>query len=272
MRMSKPSGFTLIELLVVIAIIALLLAILLPALQAVKKRSGAVVCQSRLRQWGLGFAAYTSEYQGLLPYALTGGEFPDAPSKGSSMPGFAVINVYWPDCNELCFCPLAARPDSGQWMGSTFRAWSSDAGPKSYAVSSYGFNDAIGWVKPRGDPRADSGWRSCLVKGADEVPVMMDCRLPGVGVMSPQGEPPPYEDAPGPFIPHYVTCLWPVVINRHNGGINELFMDWSVRKVGLKELWTLKWDKQFDTRGPWTKAGGVQPEKWPPWMRRFKDY
>ncbi len=34
-------------------------------------------------------------------------------------------------------------------------------------------------------------------------------------------------------------------------------MDWSVRKVGLKELYTLKWHKSFNTRGPWTQAGGV---------------
>lgn len=49
-------------------------------------------------------------------------------------------------------------------------------------------------------------------------------------------------------------------------------MDWSVRKVGIKELWTLKWTKEFDRAGPWTKAGGVQPENWPQWMRRFRDY
>jgi hypothetical protein len=61
-------------------------------------------------------------------------------------------------------------------------------------------------------------------------------------------------------------------INRHYGFINGLFMDWSVRKVGLKELWTLKWDPEFDTAGPWTRAGGVQPQDWPRWMRRFKDY
>jgi hypothetical protein len=45
-----------------------------------------------------------------------------------------------------------------------------------------------------------------------------------------------------------------------------------VRRVGLKELWLLKWHPLFDTAGPWTKAGGVQREDWPPWMRRFKDY
>jgi len=61
-------------------------------------------------------------------------------------------------------------------------------------------------------------------------------------------------------------------INRHDGGINAAFLDGSVRKVGLKELWTLKWKRQFNTAGPWTKAGGVQPEDWPQWMRGFKDY
>jgi hypothetical protein len=45
-----------------------------------------------------------------------------------------------------------------------------------------------------------------------------------------------------------------------------------VRPVGLKELWTIKWHSDFDTAGPWTEAGGVQPEDWPQWMRSFKDY
>jgi len=60
--------------------------------------------------------------------------------------------------------------------------------------------------------------------------------------------------------------------NGHDGCVNAVFLDWSVRKVGLKELWTLKWFKDFDTRGPWTKAGGARPTSWPPWMRGFKDY
>jgi prepilin-type processing-associated H-X9-DG protein len=61
-------------------------------------------------------------------------------------------------------------------------------------------------------------------------------------------------------------------MDRHSGHINCLFLDWSVRKVGLKELWTLKWHESFNTAGPWTKAGGVTLKKWPPWMRGFKDY
>ena len=60
--MNRKKGFTLIELLVVIAIIALLMAILMPALQRVKKQARSVACLSKLRQWGLYFAMYADDY------------------------------------------------------------------------------------------------------------------------------------------------------------------------------------------------------------------
>ncbi len=59
-------GFTLIELLVVIAIIALLLAILLPALHLVKKQAKSVVCQSNLKHMGLTFSMYAQDNNGYL--------------------------------------------------------------------------------------------------------------------------------------------------------------------------------------------------------------
>jgi len=40
----------------------------------------------------------------------------------------------------------------------------------------------------------------------------------------------------------------------------------------LKELWKLKWRRNFDANGRWTSAGGCGPDDWPEWMRRFKDY
>jgi prepilin-type processing-associated H-X9-DG protein len=61
-------------------------------------------------------------------------------------------------------------------------------------------------------------------------------------------------------------------IDRHNGQVNAVFVDFSVHRIGLKELWTLKWHKEFDTAGLWTRAGGALPEDWPEWMRQFKDY
>ena len=61
-------------------------------------------------------------------------------------------------------------------------------------------------------------------------------------------------------------------INRHDGFIGMAFLDFSARKVGLKELWTLKWHRQFNTSGPWTQAGGLQAGDWPEWIRNLKDY
>jgi hypothetical protein len=63
------------------------------------------------------------------------------------------------------------------------------------------------------------------------------------------------------------------VIDRHrNGRVNHVFLDWSAREVGLKELYSLKWHREFNKTGYWTLAGGVQPGDWPEWMRRFKDH
>ena len=53
-------------------------------------------------------------------------------------------------------------------------------------------------------------------------------------------------------------------VNRHIGFINMSFADWSARKVGLKELWTLKWHRSFNTES-------LAPV-WPDWMSRFQDY
>ena len=63
-----------------------------------------------------------------------------------------------------------------------------------------------------------------------------------------------------------------VCINRHRGFVNSSFLDWSVRRVGLKELYTLKWHKQFNTAGPYTLAGGVDATDWPEWIRPHKEY
>lgn len=54
--------------------------------------------------------------------------------------------------------------------------------------------------------------------------------------------------------------------------INMVFLDWSGRKIGLKELWTLKWHRNYDTQNRLTLAGNVQRQDWPDWMASFREY
>lgn len=66
MKISKAKAFTLIELLVVIAIIALLLSIILPALNKTKQLAAAAVCMSNNRQLGTAYYTYAEENDGFL--------------------------------------------------------------------------------------------------------------------------------------------------------------------------------------------------------------
>ena len=284
--MSKKKAFTLIELLVVIAVIALLLALLLPALQKARKQARAVVCQANLKQWGSVLALYTEDNEGLLPHGMGGALwFLRGPYLAQGDPNrppvFQAIRA-----KGIACCPMATRTadDSlpgGSLMasggaayrikgkyGSTFEAWEITS-PAPPFPGSYGFN---GWLF---DFRFDlsipdelwigltRGLDTSLIRNRNRFPLLLDCTAPSS--MPDSIFPLPKSPGAGPGIARF--C-----INRHGQYVNGLFLDWSVRRIGLKELWTLKWNMQFDTANAWTKAGGVKPEDWPEWMRGFKEY
>lgn len=256
-------AFTIVELLVVIAVMGLLTAILARTAQQAGRRARAVACLCQLRQWGVNLSAFVSEL--------------DSPVDGASF--YVWDRFYRPDyhrCRSTFICPMATRYETNcadpNWMawesigcglGSAFTAWklplrTPEAQKRELLLGSYGLNHA-------GVATLTAQIRGRRNLSRSNTPALVDCVSWGAQAGYDE-EPPRYEgELTG-------TGLRNCCINRHDGGVNCLFLDWSARKVGLKELWTLQWSSWFDAQNAWTRAGGVQPEDWPAWMRRFEDY
>jgi len=275
--MSRRRGFTLIELLVVIAIIALLMALLMPALQRAKEQVRTTICQANLKEWNLIFAMYLEA------------------NEGKFFSGYG-DNTYWWIAqleeryqsrikNKVWFCPTATKPlyDEYHNLGQQFNifsAWGiftrdfggvSDLTPDGIA-GSYGLNSYL--LDTPAPPthtfengiRADNFWKTPQVRGAANIPLYIDALRFDVWPQENE-RPAEYEDAVW-TANHMGRCC----LNRHEGYVCVSFCDFSARKAGLKELWTFKWHKRFNTAGRYTLAGGVQAGDWPEWIRSFRDY
>ncbi len=240
-----------------IGILVLCLAFALASLGAVggrgRTRAKEAVCRSHLQQWASVFEAFTLDNDGCF--------FSRDPSPQHTW----WIDPSWSYHQDegLLACPAATETSVDALLA--LRVWRA-----ATHVGSYGIN---GWL---GNPTHDTDvrgvawqfWRTPRVWDPHNVPVLADMFWMDAW--------PLHTDAPSATeqlpAPDGTSEMQRACINRHDGAVNVLFADWSVRRVGLKELWTLKWSRQFNTAGPWTIAGGVTPADWPEWMRQFKDF
>ncbi len=250
----------------VVAVPVSLMIILMPALNRVRQQARTVACMANLKQWGLIFSMYTEDNNGLF--------FSDERDDIGSW-WLEPLKPYHHDHLDMMLCPAAVNLYIGGGR-NPFGAWKVSDATGSYGINGWICNLQQGKTEFRGHGPIENYWRTPNVRGTGYVPLFSDsmwCE----GWPRQDDKPPPDEN----WLMDKVNEsemkaddneMRRFCINRHEGFANSLFMDWSVRKVGLKELWKLKWNRTYDTEGTWTMAGEVQPIDWPQWMRRFRDY
>lgn len=218
-------AFTLIELLVVIAIIALLMGVLVPALQRARKQGKEVACRSNLRQIGVGAQLYAEEWDQLVPRGAAG-------------------NVAW----YVLFMPfLAQTPTGGDYRSvNIYRCpgYPDKEQTVCFVVNGWDFqdrNDTVGTeiLKPTSlsacSKRAftlylvdneDGPWRHIVTRASD--PGINRCDVWNPGHL-------PSSDS------HDITRGRRVARARHRKGTNCLYVDWHVGWMAADNMTVDDW-------------------------------
>jgi prepilin-type N-terminal cleavage/methylation domain-containing protein/prepilin-type processing-associated H-X9-DG protein len=247
------SGFTLIELLVVIAIIAILAAMLLPALSRAKMKAHSAHCISNLRQWSMIVSMYLTDNRDKF--------MPDTSGTVDGTWMLQLTNLY-ANIGAFRLCPSATQPTTTGY-GNTRQFWGYNSPTQNVVYfrkgdyGSYGINH---WINSL-PPSFASGWRgqptwqwqnASTLFSPSLIPYFGDCAWYGgnpfdVASKAVNGLPAPTRDFNETRPMQWEYDMARFCMDRHSRAVNFCFADGSARAVKLTALWSLQWHRKFQT-------------------------
>ena len=264
----RVRAFTLVELLVVVGIVAVLIAILLPALSKARTASRKSVCASRERGLTHALRLYVSDWDSLIPTA------PQSNIPGTILNQWAIALPSYVKLDSMRQCPEASLANQAIFTaGTSAEPWNVPAStgaqaPVSLQTGAYAFN---GWLYatrlvPAEVPVYDEDTNT---SDADDTilqtlpPLVTDpgrfYRLPILGKESQiptfadatwcetwplESDQPPINMVNGPGVS---DTLSGVCIFRHAKTVEVAFFDGHAENVPLAQLWTLNWHAKWQT-------------------------
>lgn len=245
-------AFTLVELLVVIAIIAILAAMLLPALQQSRARGQAAACVNNLKQLGLGIFQYGSDYDDylVLPIAVT---YPDTPRWTFLLMGpnpADPANPYQSGLQhtqgkyasaKLFRCPAAAYP-----VDLTGRVSLSSAGNDETRSASwwkkYSFYGMNWFLRPQADDKTNCTVKFHQLRNPSRKIVLADTYSSQTSNMSFDEN---FEYGNSRFQTNYTAKNIGNPAARHNGAVNTAQLDGSVKANKVTNPLTVRQSSPF---------------------------
>ncbi|HUW18865.1 MAG TPA: hypothetical protein VMW16_06145 [Sedimentisphaerales bacterium] len=294
--MKSRADFTKKDVLIVLGCAVFLLANLGAVGSTGRRRAKEAVCLSNLHELGIAYKMFLTDRDGRFQDSLASWVSTDD-------------HLLWPyfQNEKLLLCPEAARPRQGlsippqsgvqgvpggkfnasaRWYDSWDITWEKVSPPGKWYLNSYGQNDyctqntsnvrgpcATGEyaylpTPEDGGPRCWGYVNALAIKNASYVPLVLDAA--GGGTPTEVDQPPQYDGQLYYAMPMNINEIRNFCLNRYNGAVNSVFLDFSARKVGLKQLWLLQW-----CRGWGCPTVIPLPTSWNNpnhWMYGFKNY